>query len=148
MSRDYLDRFVQIGTSEMYGSVDHAVNEDEPIKPSSRSEEHTRFKCDWSSDVCSSDLCVPRRSLWESNVESATSTARSTSRTSWISFDYLDELRPDVIINYEAQGEGAFSWKHSWRFFETNSMALARLVEELMSRDYLRSGRNGRDSPG
>jgi dTDP-glucose 4,6-dehydratase len=51
--------------------------------------------------------------------------------------DYLDELRPDVIINYAAQGEGAVSWKHSWRFFETNSMALARLVEELMSRDYL-----------
>jgi dTDP-glucose 4,6-dehydratase len=35
MSRPYLDRFIQIGTSEMYGSVEHAVNEDEPIKPSS-----------------------------------------------------------------------------------------------------------------
>src|SRR5207237_3803783 len=23
---------------------------------------HTRFKCDWSSDVCSSDLCTSRRS--------------------------------------------------------------------------------------
>ena len=51
--------------------------------------------------------------------------------------EYLDDLRPDVIINYAAQGEGAVSWSHSWRFFETNSMALARLTEELMKRDYL-----------
>ena len=35
MKRDWLDRFIQIGASEMYGSVDHATTEDEPIKPSS-----------------------------------------------------------------------------------------------------------------
>lgn len=51
--------------------------------------------------------------------------------------ELLDREKPQVIVNYAAQGEGAMSWKHSWRFFETNSMALARLVEALMSRDYL-----------
>jgi len=51
--------------------------------------------------------------------------------------EVLDREKPDVIINYAAQGEGAVSWKKSWRFFETNSMALAKLSEELMSRDYL-----------
>lgn len=51
--------------------------------------------------------------------------------------ELLDREKPDVIINFAAQGEGAVSWKHSWRFFETNSMALARLVEELMKRDWL-----------
>lgn len=51
--------------------------------------------------------------------------------------ELLDKEKPQVIINYAAQGEGAVSWKKSWRFFETNSMALARLSEELMSRDYL-----------
>jgi dTDP-glucose 4,6-dehydratase len=51
--------------------------------------------------------------------------------------ELLDKEKPDVIINYAAQGEGAVSWKHSWRFFETNSMALARLSEELMKRDWL-----------
>jgi dTDP-glucose 4,6-dehydratase len=51
--------------------------------------------------------------------------------------EVLDEKKPQIIVNYAAQGEGAVSWKHSWRFFETNSMALARLVEELMKRDYL-----------
>src|SRR6202035_2734599 len=51
--------------------------------------------------------------------------------------ELLDRVKPDVIVNYAAQGEGAVSWKHSWRFFETNSMALARLCEELMKRDWL-----------
>jgi dTDP-glucose 4,6-dehydratase len=51
--------------------------------------------------------------------------------------ELLDREKPDVIVNFAAQGEGAVSWKHSWRFFETNSMALARLSEELMKRDWL-----------
>jgi dTDP-glucose 4,6-dehydratase len=51
--------------------------------------------------------------------------------------ELLDREKPPVIVNYAAQGEGAVSWKHSWRFFETNSMALAKLTEALMSRDYL-----------
>ena len=51
--------------------------------------------------------------------------------------EVLDRERPQVIVNYAAQGEGAVSWKKSWRFYETNAMGLARLTEELMSRDYL-----------
>lgn len=51
--------------------------------------------------------------------------------------ELLDKEKPQVIINYAAQGEGAVSWKHSWRFFETNSVALARLAEELSKRDWL-----------
>jgi len=51
--------------------------------------------------------------------------------------ELLDRERPEIIINYAAQGEGAVSWKHSWRFFETNSMALTRFTEELMKRDYV-----------
>ena len=53
-------------------------------------------------------------------------------------FEILDQERPDFIVNFAAQGEGAASWKHSWRYFETNSMALARFCEELMKRDYLK----------
>jgi dTDP-glucose 4,6-dehydratase len=52
--------------------------------------------------------------------------------------DLLDREKPETIINYAAQGEGAVSWKNSWRFFETNSMALARLAEELGKRTYLK----------
>lgn len=52
--------------------------------------------------------------------------------------ELLDREKPETIVNYAAQGEGAVSWKNSWRFFETNSMALARLTEELMKRSYLK----------
>jgi dTDP-glucose 4,6-dehydratase len=51
--------------------------------------------------------------------------------------EYLDKEKPDVIINFAAQGEGAVSWKHSWRFFETNCVALSKLTEELMEYDWL-----------
>jgi dTDP-glucose 4,6-dehydratase len=52
--------------------------------------------------------------------------------------ELLDEERPEVIVNFAAQGEGAVSWKKSWRFFETNALALAKITEELMARDYLK----------
>lgn len=45
--------------------------------------------------------------------------------------EFLERNQPDYIVNFAAQGEGATSWKHSWRYFETNSMGLARLVEQL-----------------
>jgi len=51
--------------------------------------------------------------------------------------EVLDKERPHYIVNYAAQGEGAVSWKNSWRFFETNCVGLTRLCEELMKRDYL-----------
>lgn len=51
--------------------------------------------------------------------------------------EMLDRERPQVIVNFAAQGEGAASWKKSWRFFETNSMVMAKLAEELMQRDYM-----------
>src|SRR6185437_8842470 len=51
--------------------------------------------------------------------------------------ELLDREKPEIIVNYAAQGEGAVSWKHSWRFFETNSMGLARLAEELAKRPWL-----------
>ena len=35
MARDYLERFIQIGTSELYGSVDFAAKETTPIQPTS-----------------------------------------------------------------------------------------------------------------
>ncbi|MEZ5665925.1 MAG: NAD-dependent epimerase/dehydratase family protein [Alphaproteobacteria bacterium] len=49
----------------------------------------------------------------------------------------LDRIRPQVIVNFAAQGEGAASWTHSWRYFETNAVALAKLVEALQARDWL-----------
>ena len=52
-------------------------------------------------------------------------------------FELFDKEKPEVIVSYAAQGEGAVSWKKSWRFFETNATALVKMSEELMSRDYM-----------
>lgn len=51
--------------------------------------------------------------------------------------ELFDSERPDVVVNFAAQGEGAASWRYSWRFFDTNATALARVTELLMSRRYL-----------
>lgn len=51
-------------------------------------------------------------------------------------FELFDAEKPEVIVNFAAQGEGAASWKKSWRFYETNATALAKMTEELMTRDY------------
>ena len=50
----------------------------------------------------------------------------------------LDAERPEVIINFAAQGEGAVSWQGAWRFFETNCVALSRLAEALSKRHWLK----------
>lgn len=52
-------------------------------------------------------------------------------------FELFDAVRPHVIINFAAQGEGAASWSKSWRFYATNATTLAQITETLMSRDYL-----------
>ena len=50
--------------------------------------------------------------------------------------DYILEkiryFKPDVIVNYAAQGEGAASWgKDNWRFYNTNVTALVKLVANI-----------------
>lgn len=51
--------------------------------------------------------------------------------------ELFDAEKPEVIVNFAAQGEGAVSWKKSWRFYETNATALAKMTEDLLSRSYL-----------
>lgn len=51
----------------------------------------------------------------------------------------LDTERPDVIVQFAAQGEGAASFgDNAPDFFTTNTVALTRLVLELRQRSYLR----------
>lgn len=53
-------------------------------------------------------------------------------------FEVFDAEKPDVVVNFAAQGEGAVSWAKSWRFFETNAVALAKMTEEIAKRNYLK----------
>ena len=50
----------------------------------------------------------------------------------------LDKERPEAIVNFAAQSEVAPSWEHPEQWFATNAVALARLVNHLRRRDYLK----------
>ncbi len=49
----------------------------------------------------------------------------------------LDRERPDYIVNFAAQSEVAPSWVHPEHWFETNTVALARLINHLRGVDWL-----------
>jgi dTDP-glucose 4,6-dehydratase len=50
----------------------------------------------------------------------------------------LDKERPQCIVNYAAQGEGAASFgPDNWRYYETNCVGLVRLVGQLTTRGWL-----------
>src|SRR5689334_3133848 len=50
----------------------------------------------------------------------------------------LDAERPEMIVNFAAQSEVAPSWEHPEHWFQTNTVALARLVNHLRRQHYLR----------
>ncbi|MCF7762488.1 MAG: GDP-mannose 4,6-dehydratase [Verrucomicrobia bacterium] len=50
----------------------------------------------------------------------------------------LDVERPEYIVNFAAQSEVAPSWDWPEHWFQTNTVALARLVNHLRKQDYLK----------
>lgn len=52
--------------------------------------------------------------------------------------EFLDAERPEHIVNFAAQSEVAPSWERPEHWYETNTVALAKLVNHLRRRDYLR----------
>ena len=51
-------------------------------------------------------------------------------------FELFDKEKPNVIVNFAALAF-ATSWEKSFRYYETNVVALAKMCEELMKRSYL-----------
>jgi dTDP-glucose 4,6-dehydratase len=51
-------------------------------------------------------------------------------------FELFDREKPEVIVNFAALAF-ATSWEKSFRYYETNVVALAKMCEELMKRSYL-----------
>lgn len=49
----------------------------------------------------------------------------------------LDRERPSHIVNFAAQSEVAPSWEHPEHWFETNTVALSRLVNHLARQNYV-----------
>src|SRR5438067_11298810 len=52
--------------------------------------------------------------------------------------DLLDAEKPDAVVNFAAQSEVAPSWEHPEHWFQTNTVALARLVNHLRRQKYLK----------
>jgi dTDP-glucose 4,6-dehydratase len=51
--------------------------------------------------------------------------------------EWIDRERPSHIVNFAAQSEVAPSWDHPDHWFQTNTVALARLVNHLRRCDFL-----------
>ncbi len=51
---------------------------------------------------------------------------------------FLDAEQPEYIVNFAAQSEVGPSWIHPEHWFETNTVALAKMVNHLRQRDYLK----------
>lgn len=49
----------------------------------------------------------------------------------------LDAEKPQYIVNFAAQSEVAPSWEHPEHWFETNTVALAKIVNHLRRQNYL-----------
>jgi dTDP-glucose 4,6-dehydratase len=50
----------------------------------------------------------------------------------------LDREQPEAVVNFAAQSEVAPSWEHPDHWFQTNTVALAKLVNHLRKQKYLR----------
>jgi dTDP-glucose 4,6-dehydratase len=50
----------------------------------------------------------------------------------------IDAERPEYIVNFAAQSEVAPSWIHPEEWFETNTVALAKLVKNLAGKDFIK----------
>jgi dTDP-glucose 4,6-dehydratase len=50
----------------------------------------------------------------------------------------IREFRPDYIVNFSAQGMVAQSWESPEQWFQTNTMAITSLVNQLKQDDYLK----------
>ena len=52
--------------------------------------------------------------------------------------ELVDSFQPDYIVNFAAQSEVGPSWENPGQWFQTNVVALAKLMNELKERPYLK----------
>lgn len=50
----------------------------------------------------------------------------------------MDAERPDIVINFAAQSDVETSWEYPWQWYQTNAVALARLIAHLSDQAYLK----------
>lgn len=50
----------------------------------------------------------------------------------------LDQEKPDVVVNYAAQGEVRNSWKWPEQWFQTNCLGVVKIANSLVNKKYLK----------
>ncbi len=50
----------------------------------------------------------------------------------------LDEFQPEYIVNFAAQSEVGPSWETPWHWYETNAVALTKLIHLLKDKKFLK----------
>lgn len=52
--------------------------------------------------------------------------------------ELLDSVQPEYIVNFAAQSEVAPSWQHPDQWFQTNAVAITKLIHGLKDKKYLK----------
>jgi dTDP-glucose 4,6-dehydratase len=52
-------------------------------------------------------------------------------------FSIIDRTKPEIIVNFAAQGEVQHSWEHPDHWFKTNSLGTVNLTNGLKDRDFI-----------
>ena len=50
----------------------------------------------------------------------------------------IEEEKPDVVVNYSAQGEVRNSWKWPEQWFETNCLGVVKIAQALVGKEWLK----------
>ncbi len=52
--------------------------------------------------------------------------------------ELVDSFKPHYVVNFAAQSEVGPSWKSPWDWFQTNTVALSRLIDHLKEKSFLK----------
>ncbi len=78
------------------------------------------------------------RSGWQDNTPRCQSCYQDMNKHMPTILENLDYYRPEYVVNFAAQSEVAPSWDTPEDWFQTNCVALAKLVNHLRKQTYLR----------
>lgn len=82
-----------------------------------------------------SDLFLPYKRRSNAVFEFQQLDLNTQTKELWAAFD---AFKPEVVVNFAAQGEVGSSWKYPEHWFETNTVGIVKLTNGLKDRDYLK----------
>ncbi len=121
-----MSRILVIASNSFTGShfIDHSLKEDHEVIGISRSEEY-------------SPIMLPY--LYEKDPNQSFSFNQLNVNNDLEKIlGICDDFEPEIIANFSAQGEVRTSWLYPLEWYETNTIAVVKLTEELRKRSYIK----------